>query len=200
VSDQILWFAARGAGVVSLLLFTATTCLGILTSTRWQTASWPRFLTAELHRNVALLSIAFLALHIVTAIVDPFTSLGVVAAAIPFASSYRPLWVGLGVIALDLLLAITITSLIRNVVGQRAWRAIHWAAYAAWPLALVHGLGAGTDAYSTWLLAIQGGCVLAVALALGWRIWAGGSNRDRLPEIVAAGRRAGSAPYGRRED
>jgi sulfoxide reductase heme-binding subunit YedZ len=199
VPDQALWFATRGAGVVALLLFTATTCLGVLTSTRWGTAGWPRFLTAELHRNVSLLSVAFLAVHIVTAIADPFTSLGIVAATIPFASSYRPIWVGIGVIALDLLLAIVVTSLLRPWFGQRAWRAVHWASYAAWPLALVHGLGAGTDAFSPWLLAVQCGCVLAVALAVGWRLWAGGSNRERLPDLVASGRRPAATPYVRKD-
>ncbi len=195
MTDQVLWFATRGAGVVALLLFTATTCLGILTTTRWGTTAWPRFLTAELHRNVSLLSLAFLAVHIVTAIADPFTSLGIAAAIVPFASTYRPAWVAIGVVALDLLLALVVTSLLRARIGQRLWRAIHWAAYAAWPLALAHGLGAGTDSFSTWLLAVQAGCVLVVALAVGWRLSAGRSNRDRLPEVVAAGRRPGATPY-----
>jgi methionine sulfoxide reductase heme-binding subunit len=185
MSDQILWFATRGAGVVSLLLLTSVTCLGMLTVVRWQSPSWPRFLTAGLHRNLALLSLAFLGVHIATAIVDPFTSLGIVAAAIPFASSYRPLWVGLGVIAIDLLLAIAATSLLRERIGQRAWRAIHWASYAAWPLAVAHGFGAGSDAFAPWLLAIQVACIGAVAAALAWRISAGGSNRSRLPGLVA---------------
>lgn len=199
MSDQILWFAARGAGVVALLLFTATTVLGILTTTRWGAAGWPRFLTAELHRNLSLLSLAFLAVHIVTAIADPFTSLGIAAAIVPFASSYRPVWVAIGVVALDLLLALIVTSLLRPRIGQGLWRAVHWTAYAAWPLALAHGLGAGTDAFSTWLLAVQAGCILAVALAIGWRLWAGGSNRERLPDVVAAGRRPGATPYVRRD-
>ena len=95
MTSQLLWFATRGAGVVSLLLFTVVVCLGVLTVLRWQTEDWPRFLTAELHRSLALLSVVFVTMHIVTAIVDPFTSLGLVAAVIPFASSYRPLWVGL---------------------------------------------------------------------------------------------------------
>ncbi len=76
MSDQILWFATRGAGVVSLLLFTAVAILGILAVMRWQSPAWPRFLSVGLHRNLALLSVAFLLAHIVTAIVDPFTSLG----------------------------------------------------------------------------------------------------------------------------
>jgi sulfoxide reductase heme-binding subunit YedZ len=200
MSDQILWFATRGAGVVSLILLTMVTCLGLLTVVRWQSPSWPRFLTAGLHRNLALLSLAFLGTHIATAILDPFTALGIVAAAIPFASSYRPIWVGLGVIALDLILALIATSLIRERLGQRAWRAIHWASYAAWPLALVHGLGSGSDAFAPWLLAIQAICLAMVGGALLWRLAVGGSNRSRLPDVVAAGARRVPAPFAGRED
>lgn len=153
--------------------------------TRWQSPSWPRFLTVGLHRNLALLSVAFLATHIVTAIADPFTALGVVAAAIPFASSYRPVGVGLGVIAFDLLVAITLSSLVRDRIGRRTWRLIHWAAYASWPLALAHGIESGSDSSAPWMLAINLLCVAVVGTAVAWRIRAGSSNRSRLPDVVA---------------
>ena len=194
MSDQILWFATRGAGVVSLLLFTAVVVLGVLTVLRWQSAAWPRFLTVGLHRNLALLSVVFLAIHIVTAIIDPFTALGPVAAAIPFASSYRPFGVGLGVIAVDLLIAVVISSLLRDRIGRRTWRAIHWAAYASWPLALVHGVESGSDASAPWLVGVELLSVLAVIAAVGWRIAAGRSNRSQLAAIAAsprAGMRSG---------
>lgn len=180
MSTQILWFATRGAGVVSLLLFTAVFCLGILTVLRWQTAGWPRFLNAELHRSLALLSLVFLGIHIVTAIIDPFTSLGIVAAVVPFASSYRPLWVGLGVISIDLSLAVLITSLLRPWVGQRLWRAVHWAAYGGWPLALAHSIGSGSDATAPWMLAIDLVCIAAVMVAVLWRFASAHTNRDEL--------------------
>ena len=192
MNDQILWFATRGAGVVSLLLFTAVACLGILTVVRWQSPSWSRFLSRDLHRNLALLSVAFLAVHIVTAVADPFTSLGITAALVPFASSYRPVWVGLGVIALDLLLAIVVTSLVRNAMGQRAWRTVHWLAYAAWPLTLLHGVGSGTDSWALWMLPTQAACVLAVAVAVAWRFAAGRSNRGQLASVVDGGSRGGA--------
>ena len=195
MNDQILWFTTRGAGVVSILLFSAVTCLGILTVMRVQSPSWPRFLTVELHRNLALLSVVFLVIHIVTAIADPFTSLGVLAAAIPFASSYRPVWVGLGAISLDLLLAIVVTSLLRARVGQRAWRAVHWLAYGAWPLALLHGIGSGSDTSAWWMRGIDAACVLAVGAAVVWRVAAGRSNRSRLAGVVVG---AGSARGGLR--
>jgi sulfoxide reductase heme-binding subunit YedZ len=186
MSTQILWFATRGAGIVSLLLFTAVTCLGLLAVVRWQSPSWPRFLTVELHRSLALLSLVFLGVHIVTAILDPFTSLGWLAAVVPLASSYRPLAVALGVIAVDLILALIITSLLRERIGQRTWRIVHWLAYGAWPLAVTHGITAGTDAPAAWMWAVNAICILAVAGALLWRIAAGRPNRNRLTDVVGA--------------
>jgi sulfoxide reductase heme-binding subunit YedZ len=185
VFDQSLWFAARGAGIVSLLLSTAVVCLGFVTVVRWQGQGWPRFLTVALPRQVALLSIVFVAIHVVTAVFDPFASLGVIAAIVPLASSYRPVAVALGVISLDLTIAVIVTSLLRDRVGLRLWRAVHWAAYAAWPMAVVHSLLAGSDAFAPWMLVIVGGCVAAVLVSLTWRLLAGGSVRSALPEVAA---------------
>jgi methionine sulfoxide reductase heme-binding subunit len=184
VSTQILWFATRGAGIVSLILFTAVACLGLLSIARTQSASWPRFLTVELHRNLALLSVVFLGIHIVTAILDPFTSLGIGAAIIPLASSYRPLPVAFGVISVDLTLAVIITSLLRERIGHRTWRLIHWASYLSWPLAVEHTLTAGSDSFALWMLGITGLCILAVASSLLWRLTAGGTNRSRLAAVT----------------
>ncbi len=184
MNDQILWFAARGAGIVLLLLFTAVTCLGIVTVVRWQSASWPRFLTAELHRNLALLSVVFLVLHVVTAILDPFVTMGWLSVVVPLASAYRPVWVGLGALSVDLFIAIVVTSLLRARVGQRVWRAVHWLAYASWPLAVLHSIGTGSDSGAWWMRQIDLICVLAVGGAVVWRVVAGRSNRSRLEDVV----------------
>jgi len=197
MSEQVLWFASRGSGIVSLVLSSAVVCLGLLTVVRWQRPGWPRFLTVELHRRVALLSIVFLAIHIVTAILDPYTALGVLAAVVPLASSYRPVAVALGVISVDLTIALIATSLLRERIGQRTWRAVHWLAYGAWPLAVLHGLTAGTDAVAPWMLAIEGLCVLAVGGVLAWRISAGRQRRAALPAVVAASSIVGSPASGR---
>lgn len=178
MNTTVLWYATRGAGVVSLLLFTAVVVLGILTSLRWRTRSWPTFLTAGLHRNLALLSVVFLAIHIVTAVVDPFTALGTLA-LIPFGSPYRRFWLGLGAVAFDLLLAIVVTSLIRARMGQRLWKSIHWLAYAAWPIALVHGIGTGSDTSTMWMRAIDAASVMVVAGAVTLRVLVGGSALER---------------------
>jgi sulfoxide reductase heme-binding subunit YedZ len=178
VSNTLLWYTTRGAGAVSLVLLSAVVVLGILSVLRVQSAGWPRFLTAGLHRNLALMTLVFLALHIVTAVVDPFTHLGWLSAVVPFSSYYRTFWLGLGTIAFELLLAIVLTSLVRGFIGQFAWRLVHWLAYASWPIAVVHGAGTGTDAWSAWLFALQAICVVAVLAAIFYRLMAG--NRDPL--------------------
>jgi methionine sulfoxide reductase heme-binding subunit len=185
MNDQLLWFATRGAGVVSLVFLTGVVYLGILGALRWQTRAWPRFATTGFHRNLALLSVAFLGVHIVTAVLDPFTSLGPLAALVPFSSSYRTLWLGLGVLALDLGAAVLVTSLVKNRIGRRAWRAVHWLSYAAWPMALLHGVGTGTDAAAPWMIAINLTCLAVVGSAVLVRITAGGSRAATATPIMA---------------
>jgi DMSO/TMAO reductase YedYZ heme-binding membrane subunit len=153
-----------------------------MSSLRFEIPSWPRFLTTGLHRNLSLTAVVFLALHIVTAVVDPFTHLGWLAAVVPFSSYYRTFWLGLGVIAFELLIAITVTSLVRGLIGLSAWRAIHWLSYASWPIAVLHGFGTGTDTLSTWMLAIDGVCIAAVAGSLAARVM------FRSPDPLAADR------------
>jgi len=176
VSNSVLWYTTRGAGAVTLILLTAVVVLGILSALRAQSATWPRFLTAGLHRKLALLTLVFLALHITTAVIDPFTNLGWMAAVIPFSSYYRTFWLGLGVIAFELLLAVVVTSLMRNVIGLRAWRAVHWLTYASWPVAVIHGFGTGTDSWSRWLIAITIACAAAVGTSVLYRIMAGSTD------------------------
>jgi len=169
MNDTILWYATRGAGIVSLVLLTGVILLGVIGAMRWQTASWPRFLTTGFHRNLALMTLVFLAIHIVTAVVDPFTALGWNAAIVPFSSPYRRMWLGLGVVAVYLLLAIAATSLLRRWFGHRTWRAVHWLAYLMWPIAVIHGIGTGTDQQFKWMVAIEVACVGSVAAAAAWR-------------------------------
>jgi sulfoxide reductase heme-binding subunit YedZ len=173
MTDQLLWYTTRAAGAVSMMMLTGVVVLGVLSSLRYAPAGLPRFFTPSLHRNVALLTLVFLGLHIVTAVVDPFTSLGWLPAIVPFSSSYRTFWLGLGTIAFELLTAVIVTSLLRGWIGASAWRAVHWLAYAAWPVAIVHGLGTGTDAWSAWFFALTCACIAAVAFAVVYRLAAG---------------------------
>jgi sulfoxide reductase heme-binding subunit YedZ len=206
MTDSVLWYATRGAGAVALVLLTGVVVLGILSALRWGAPAWPRFLTAGLHRNLALLSVVFIPLHVVTAVVDPFTSLGWTAALVPFSSYYRTLWLGLGVVALDLLVALVVTSLLRQVIGHRSWRLVHWLAYACWPVALLHGLGTGSDTTRPWMLVLEVACIGAVLGAVGWRLAARGRRGGPQSAALALARRSrdwtGLAPAlvdGRRE-
>ena len=176
MSNSVLWYTTRGAGAVTLILLSTVVVLGILSTLRVQSDSWPRFLTTGLHRNLALMTLVFLGLHIATAVLDPFTNLGWGAAIIPFSSYYRTFWLGLGVIAFELMLAIVVTSLVRGLLGHRTWRAIHWLTYAAWPIGVVHGLGTGTDTWSAWMLAITAACIAAVGMAIGLRVTSGSAD------------------------
>jgi methionine sulfoxide reductase heme-binding subunit len=169
-STPALWYLARGSGIVSLGLLTLTVLLGIATSTRWATERWPRLVVAGLHRNLSLLSVVFLGLHVGTVVVDGYVPIRWLDAVIPFGSSYRPLWLGLGATAFDVLAALVVTSLLRVRLGHRVWRAVHWAAYACWPLAVAHSLGIGSDNRQGWLLALDALAIAAVAAAVCWRL------------------------------
>jgi sulfoxide reductase heme-binding subunit YedZ len=162
-SSTTYWYLTRSTGVVALILLTCVVVLGVIDVSRLSSVSWPRFVTDALHRRVPLLAVVFLGVHIVTAVLDTYVSIGLWDAVIPFHSSYRPLWLGFGAIAFDMLLTLIISSILRSRIGQRSWRAIHWLGYACWPIAVVHGLGTGTDASQAWMLIIDGLCVLSVA-------------------------------------
>lgn len=180
----VYWYATRGSGVVALLLLSAAFVLGALGPVGFRTRRWPRFLVGGLHRNVTLLAVVFVAIHVVTTVLDGYAPIGIKDAFVPFLSSYRTLWLGLGTVALDLAAALVVTSLLRARVGMRAWRAVHWLAYASWPLAVLHALGTGSDARFGWLATLAYACTAAVVLALLWRL---ASSRLRVSRRVLAG-------------
>lgn len=169
LTTRSLWYLARGTGVVSLVLLTAIVALGI-GSRLHAPGRVPRFATAQLHRNLSLLVLAFLAVHIATSVLDPFAAISWTDAVLPLRASYRPIWLGLGALAFDLLIAIAITSLLRLRLGLAVWRNVHWFAYACWPIALVHGLGTGSDVRSRWMLGAVIASIVAVECAAVWRL------------------------------
>jgi len=165
-----LWYATRATGLVAMLLLTLSVLFGVSTGGRFASENWPRFLSQGLHRNISLLVLAFLALHVGTTVVDTYTSIPLAAAFVPLASAYKTAWLSLGTVALDLLLVLVATSLVRRRLGYRAWRRVHWLAYACWPVAVAHGLGIGTDRSATWVLGLSLACVLAVLGTAAWRV------------------------------
>lgn len=177
-----LWYLARGTGVVSLILLTVVVALGIGSRSGRPLFGLPRFAVTVVHRNASLLAVVLLLIHVTTLMFDPYAQLRLIDTVLPFAGSYRPLWLGLGTLGFDLVIALVVTSLLRVRMGLRAWRAVHWLAYAAWPVALMHGLGTGTDSGTTWLRAIAGACVALAGASLVWRLSGTFSESDGVKQ------------------
>ncbi|WP_327138760.1 ferric reductase-like transmembrane domain-containing protein [Nocardia sp. NBC_01327] len=167
--DQALWAFGRGSGITALIMLTVAVITGI-GSRSGRTLLLPRLGLAELHRGAALIATALIAVHVVSLLADPYSQLRLLDTLVPFAGDYRPLWVGLGTVAVDLLAAIVVSALLRHRIGPNAFRVIHWAAYVFWPVALIHALGAGTDSGRLWMLAVAAACTLGVVAAMAWRI------------------------------
>jgi sulfoxide reductase heme-binding subunit YedZ len=182
VAAVSVWYLMRASGVVSLLLLTAVFVLGIATTTRLRTRSLPGFAALGLHRSISLLSVVFLLVHVVTAVVDPYAVVSVASVFVPFVAGRSAFWVGLGALSLDLVGALIVTSLLRARLSLKLWRGVHWAAYLAWPLAIGHSLGIGSDTGTLWLRALTAGCVAAVAATLFARIVRPGPGKRLEPQ------------------
>ncbi|MEA2356853.1 MAG: methionine sulfoxide reductase heme-binding subunit [Solirubrobacteraceae bacterium] len=165
-----LWYLTRATGAVALVLLTLSLTLGVANVQRFASPRLPRFVVDGWHRTTSLLVCVLLAVHVATAVLDGYAPIRLVDAFVPFVGTYRPLWLGLGALALDLLIALIVTSLLRARLGVRAWRAVHWLAYACWPVALLHGLGTGSDVRPGWLTWLSLGCAAVVAGAIGVRL------------------------------
>lgn len=170
MSSTALWYATRASGLMALILLTLTMVLGITTTTRARARNWPGFAQQEIHRRLSMIAVVFVAIHVLTSVLDTYVSISWAAIVIPFTSSYGRLWVGVGAISLDLMIAVFVSSLLRARMRPQTWRAIHWLAYLSWPVALAHTFGLGTDAGESWVIALGAASVSAFALALAWRI------------------------------
>src|SRR5664279_4719279 len=128
-TTEAVWYMIRATGIVSLVLLTLTTVLGLLSAARVRTRRWPAFAQVDLHKRATLLALVFLALHVIGAVVDSYVHVGLVSVVVPFTSSFQPLWTGLGALAVDLLAAVAISSALRRRIAPDLWRRLHWLAY-----------------------------------------------------------------------
>lgn len=164
-----LWYLGRASGAVALVLLSVVVALGVATRSGRPLPGLPRFAVAAVHRSASLLAVVFVAVHVLTLLLDPYAQLDLLALVVPFTAASHPFWYGLGALALDLLVALVVTSVLRAHLPQRVWRGIHWLAYACWLVALLHGIGSGSDADKGWMLGLFAGCVAGVIAALVWR-------------------------------
>src|SRR5215469_262001 len=163
-----LWYTARATGVVALILLTITVALGVAGTARLSTELLPAIVRSGLHRNVSLLVVAFIVVHVLSSVLDPFAGIRL----------------SLGAIAFDMLLALIVTSLLRSRLSPGLWRGVHWFGYVCWPVALWHGLGTGTDSRLSWLLLLEAGCALVVAAAVAWRLNLAGRSLARAAGLA----------------
>jgi sulfoxide reductase heme-binding subunit YedZ len=184
MSAEVLWYVSRATGLVAFMLLSLVVVLGVTISRRGKVPGLPRFAGVGLHRNAALFAVVLLVIHISTAVLDPYVTIGWVSAIVPFTSSYEPFWLGLGALSIDLSIAVVVTSLLRFRLGLRLWRAVHWLAYAAWPVAAIHGIGAAADLQSGVLLAIVLATMTTVVGAIAWRF--GATSATTKPVAIAS--------------
>lgn len=170
MNSTVLWYTTRASGLMALILLTLTMVLGITTTARARARNWPGFAHQEMHRRISMIAVVFLAIHVLTSVLDTFVSISWSAIIIPFTSSYGRFWVGVGAISVDLMIAVFATSLLRARMRPGMWRAVHWLAYLSWPVALAHTFGMGTDARESWVVVLGVACVAAVAAALFFRL------------------------------
>jgi methionine sulfoxide reductase heme-binding subunit len=170
MNSTAFWYITRATGIVTLVLLTLTMVLGLTTTARTRARNWPGFAQQELHRRLSMMAMVFLAIHVLTSILDTYVHIGWAAIVVPFTSPYSRFWVAMGTIALDLMAAVFLSSLLRPRIRPRVWRGIHWLAYGCWPLALAHTFGMGTDAGEGWVIALGAACIASVLVALLWRL------------------------------
>lgn len=190
-ASPVDWYAVRAAGVVAYVLLTAVVCLGLALSSRRPFERWPRFALEDVHRFAGLLVGVFVVLHVATIAADSYLRFSVAAIVVPFASSYRPVWTGLGVVAAELLLALAVTNGLRRRgrLSYRRWRRLHYATFAVWAAATLHGLVGGSDRGTWWLLALQAAAVALVCGGVARRLGfaAGGAAVTGLAAAAAVG-------------
>jgi predicted ferric reductase len=195
ITGTALWYASRATGVVCLVLFSLVAILGIIVNRQGRLPGLPRFAVTGLHRSLSLLTVAFLGIHIVTAIADGYVHIPWLSTIVPFTSGYERLWIGLGTVAIDLTAAVIITSLLRDRLRPVVWRAVHWLSYVSYPVAVVHSMGASKDLRSGWLLALTMATVFGVATAIGYRVLdarAVMARPSRVPQELLRAERIGS--------
>ena len=184
--STVSWDTARAGGFAAYILLTLAVTAGLILRNRWQSDRWPRLITNELHGYLSLLGLVFIAVHVAAVTIDPFTHFGLKEIVVPFASHYRPLWMGLGIVSLYLLLAVWLSTRLRKRIGHRLWRQVHLLAFLVYAAATVHGLASGSDTRTSWAMGIYGVSVAVVGGLTARRLLVPVARTDRSRPLGAA--------------
>lgn len=161
-----VWVVERATGLTALVLLSLATFLGAVTSAGWHSKRFPEVRAVSLHRNISLLSLCFLVVHVLAVVFDSYVDVPFIAAFVPFTSEYDELGVALGTIAFDLVLALILTGYLRDKINRRLWRWIHDLTYLCWALATVHALMAGFERTLTIFVAVIGIIIVVPTIIL----------------------------------
>jgi sulfoxide reductase heme-binding subunit YedZ len=173
----MLWYVTRAAAVSAYVLLLLAVDLGMLRSVARELSGRVSWLLDELHQFISLLAAAFVALHLLALLFDPFISFSPLNLLLPLGQPYRPLPVDLGVLALYALGVVLVSSWLRRRMSPRTWRVLHNVSFAVFFLATLHGLLAGSDAGQPWMHALYVGGAASVLFLVVARIFAQPSER-----------------------
>jgi len=182
-SSTVLWYASRATGMVALLLMTAVVLLGLLVTRQGRLPGLPRFAVTGLHRNLSLVAVVFVAVHVLTAVADSYVHIPLISAVVPLASSYERLALGLGAVSMDIMIAVIVTSLLRRHLSRRLWWGVHLLAYVSWPVAWLHSITSSTDMRHGWFFLMGIACALLVVAAVIWRVSAASRDVPRAERV-----------------
>jgi DMSO/TMAO reductase YedYZ heme-binding membrane subunit len=169
MNPHIWWYLSRASGIVAWLMLTASVLWGIVLATdlfpkRRRTAS-----LLAMHRWLAGLAFFFIAGHLFTLLFDSYTHFGLPDLLVPFASSWRPTAIAVGVVALWLLIAVEVTALAMKRLSKKWWRDVHIASYGVFWAVSIHGALAGTDASHALYTVTAIAALAAVVFAASYR-------------------------------
>ena len=167
--STVPWYVARAGGLVAFGLLTSSVLLGLALSGRVRLGRWPRFALEDVHRFAGLLTGAFIAVHVLALLVDGYLPFSLTQVLVPGTAPYRPLATAVGVVSAELLAALAVTNHFRKRLSYGFWRRAHYANFAVWALALLHGITAGSDSDTTWALVVYAASGGAVAGMTAWR-------------------------------
>jgi sulfoxide reductase heme-binding subunit YedZ len=170
-SVQLWWYITRASGLTGYFLLWLSMIWGFAVSTKLFQPVLENTFTYDFHEHLSLLGLGFVLIHVVVLLFDKFLPFSVLQLLVPFIDSYRPVWVGLGIISFYVLLLVTFTFYLRQQIGRRAFRAIHVLSLVSYLGTTLHGLFAGTDSALPITMFLYAGTFLAVLfLTIYWLI------------------------------
>lgn len=191
---KAFWYVARAGGILAYLLLWLATLWGVFISSKMVKGWIDATMLYNMHEFLPTLAMVFAVVHAAVLMGDAYIGFSLLDLLIPFHAPYRPLWTGLGSLALYLSVTLIVSFYLRSVVSRRVWRTLHYLTYLAFGLALVHGLLAGTDSTQPAVYGMYIATAATLLFATIYRILTAHSSHKPAPRTSAASPAARRAP------